>query len=344
MKESIRRIQQESYSEYLLEMAKRMEVLNLSVECMKTYKEYAFFTLHARNGLCWYHEGIVEKSSSLLLELCLNGVIEVDVKTRRVVRVDEKKVKGITHNQVLDLRDDGERWEGDVLNDQPCGWGVLYDSENRMVYEGFMIGEAYVCYGTRYYSDIQRVEYEGQWCEGKRWGRGVQYDRSGNTVFEGEWLNDEPLRKRVVVSEEHLFLHNRVEELIVSNNTCNGREWTSFDVSLLINLRLFEVEDDCFENVKEVKLIELHRLESVVIGKRCFTQHKNDWSGYDPTRHFYLRNCKRVRELKMGCGSFFDYFVCEIDNLPSLEVIEMGKLNESSINFLHASLELKGVP
>ena len=45
MKESIRRIQQEGHSEYLLEIAKRREVLNLSVECMKTYKEHAFFTL-----------------------------------------------------------------------------------------------------------------------------------------------------------------------------------------------------------------------------------------------------------------------------------------------------------
>ena len=41
---------------------------------------------------------------------------------------------GIEHAQVLDLSDDGERWEGDVLNNQPYGWGVLYDSENRMVY------------------------------------------------------------------------------------------------------------------------------------------------------------------------------------------------------------------
>ena len=86
MKESISRIQQESHSESLLKLVKRIDNMSLGVEYMKTYKEYAFFTLHARNGLCWYHEGIVEKSSSLLLELCLNGVIEVDVKTRRVER------------------------------------------------------------------------------------------------------------------------------------------------------------------------------------------------------------------------------------------------------------------
>ena len=48
-----------------------------------------------------------------------------------------------------------------------------------------------------------------------------------------------------------------------------------------------------------------------------------------------------MRELKIGWYSFSDYSVCEIENVPSLEVIEMGELNEDSYNFCHASLELK---
>ena len=100
------------------------------------------------------------------------------------------------------------------------------------------------------------------------------------------------------------------------------------------------IGDECFENVKEVKLIGLNRLERVVIGKNCFTKNKNS-CGNDPDRHFYLKNCERVRELKMGRYSFSDYSVCEIENVPSLEVIEMGELNERSYNFFYASLELK---
>ena len=69
----------------------------------------------------------------------------------QLLKVNGEDVNGIEHNRVLDLSDDGERWEGDVLDNQPYGWGVLYDSENRMVYEGFRIGEVNVCYGRSYY-------------------------------------------------------------------------------------------------------------------------------------------------------------------------------------------------
>ena len=90
--------------------------------------------------------------------------------------------------------------------------------------------------------------------------------------------------------------------------------------------------------MEEVKLIGLGALESVSIGENCFTKHKYD---YNPTRHFYLKNCERLTELKIGCWSFSDYSVCEIENLPSLEVIEMGELHKGSGNFKHGSLELK---
>ena len=294
-----------------------------------------------KKDMYWYYEGLLEKSQSVVKELCLDRVIEVDIASHTLLRVNGEEVSEIEHAQVLDLSDDGERWEGDVLNNQPYGWGVLLDSENRMVYEGFRIGEVNVCYGRSYYPDLQKVEYEGEICEGQRWGRGIQYDRNGKTVIDGEWINNEHLSKRVVLNEENQLLHNRIEELIVESNSCNGMEWNALDLSFISHLRLLEVGDECFENVDEVKLIDLSKLERVVIGKNSFTKKKNSWPSYDASRRFYLKNCERLRELKMGCWSFNDYSVCEIKNVPSLEVIEMGKLNERSYNFRYASLELK---
>ena len=201
------------------------EVLNPLVKILE-YQEYCdwilkknvkdtYLVLH-KNGLCWYHEGLVEKFPSIVVEFCLNGVIEVDAVSRTLIRVNGEDVKGIEHDQVLDLSDEGERWEGDVFNNQPYGWGVYYDSENRMVYEGFRIEDMNVCYGTKYYSDVQKVEYKGGICEGKRWGRGTLFDRTGKTVFDGEWMNDDNMiEKRVVLNEENQLLHSHIEELFV---------------------------------------------------------------------------------------------------------------------------------
>ena len=128
-----------------------------------------------------------------------------------------------------------------------------------------------------------------------------------------------------------------VEVMIVDNNACNDKCYYQLDLSSLTNLKVFEVGDYSFSFVNEVKLIGLSQLERVMIGKHSFRRG----TSYDPNCHFYLKNCERLRELKIGRYSFSDYSVCEIENVPSLEVIEMGELNEWSRNFSCASLELK---
>ena len=137
-------------------------------------------------------------------------------------------------------------------------------------------------------------------------------------------------------------MSSHVEVMIVDNNACNDKCLTALVLSSFSNLKVFDVGDYSFAFVDEVKLIGMNQLERVVIGKNSFTKEKNVWLlTHDPSRHFYLKNCERLRELKIGCYSFSDYSVCEIENVPSLEVIEIGELNDDSYNFRYASLELK---
>ena len=107
-------------------------------------------------------------------------------------------------------------------------------------------------------------------------------------------------------------------------------------------LQVFEVGNHCFANVKELQLVGMSELKTVVIGENSFTNEKNDW-GNDSERHFYLKNCPKVKELKMGRYSFSDYSVIEIANVDNLEVIEIGDLNATSYNFYSASLRLQSV-
>ena len=159
----------------------------------------------------------------------------------------------------------------------------------------------------------------------------------------GKMKEEMDVRKKPVTISGVYDLENvsaGVGVLVVDSGCCNDSGLRVLDFSRFRNLREVRVGNECFRSVKEVKLIGLKQLERVVIGKQCFYEY-NNWDYQGPDGHFHLKNCERVRELKMGHHSFSDYSVCEIENVPSLEVIEMGELNGDGYNFYHASLELK---
>ena len=149
-------------------------------------------------------------------------------------------------------------------------------------------------------------------------------------------------KRRVVVKNKAdwmgLFeVPESVEAIEVESYCCNEEDLKEVDLRRFVSLKELIVGNGCFENVEEVKLIGLSELEKVVIGEFCFRKN----SDYNPNRHFYLKNCERLKRLKTDRYSFSDYSVCEIENLPSLKGIEMGYLNGDGYSFYHASLELK---
>ena len=266
-----------------------------------------------------------------IVEMNKERVVIGDTQSHHLLRVNDEDVSGIQHNVVLDMKEKGERWEGDVLNNKPYGWGVLYDSENRKMYEGFRVGEVNVCYGRSYYPETQKVEYEGEWCEGNRMGDGVLYDRNEVVIHEGEWVNNRPLSIRVELTDKNPVLHNRVEELIVKDKSCNGKEWKSLDLSLLSKLKKLTVGDECFNEVETVKLNGLKELESVVVGKESFEFQGNRKTSFE------LKDCEKVKELIIGEESFNLFGKFSLENTPSMERIIM-----KGSNFYWASCRFHG--
>ena len=130
-----------------------------------------------------------------------------------------------------------------------------------------------------------------------------------------------------------------VEEINIENAKCLGKD-DRLDLSRYVNLRNVTVGTYCYYFQEVFNFTGLNTLESVVIGENSFTKRYNT-GGYDPNRHFYLKDCENLKELKFGLYAFSDFAVCEIENLPSLEVIEIGELGFWSYNFWNASLELK---
>ena len=139
---------------------------------------------------------------------------------------------------------------------------------------------------------------------------------------------------------ELMSLDSSVTQIIIDNGV-GEPSFTVLDLTRFTQLRSLEIGYHCLSYVTKVNMIGLSELESVEIGMNSFTKKKNS-STNDPNRHSYLKNCPKIKSLKVGRYSFSDYTVIEIENC-GLEVIETGELNEKSWNFYWASLELKSI-
>ena len=124
-----------------------------------------------------------------------------------------------------------------------------------------------------------------------------------------------------------------VTELVVGDGKCNVI--SSFDLSIYTELRSISIGNECFENVNELHIEGLSKLESVSIGMNSFTHNKNS-CGDNKNRKFYLKNCPMLKEMRIGRYSFSDYTYSYVENLESLELIEYGDVSENSYNFYYA--------
>ena len=121
---------------------------------------------------------------------------------------------------------------------------------------------------------------------------------------------------------------------MIGDYKCDESGITELNLTKYRNLKSVTIGDNSFPYVSELKIVGMEELESVEIGASSFSLSEG---------HFYLKNCPKLKSLNMGCYSFSDYSVFEIENVNALEVIEMGELNEVSYNFRYASLVLKSI-
>ena len=127
------------------------------------------------------------------------------------------------------------------------------------------------------------------------------------------------------------------ETIIVADGSCNNEDGvTELDLSRFENLTSLIVGDYCFEYVTTMNVVEMGNLESIRIGMYSFNSHEEaDYS-------FSVKNCSSFKELRIAPDSFGNWNYTEFENLPSLEVIQIGYMHSyDGSNFDSASLELK---
>ena len=186
----------------------------------------------------------------------------------------------IKKNVIHVISEDGSRWEGDLLNNQPYGFGNVYDGEGSRIYSGFMFKGRKIGFGIEYFADTHTVDYCGTFWNNKRHGRGSTYDRNGKHLYEGDWsfgLNDCEKESIVIddFSEKDFTLCLFVKELIINNYCFNNwqgdltisnypylekivikknslKSVSSLKIANNENLKTIETEDDAFYDVKTV--------------------------------------------------------------------------------------------
>ena len=284
--------------------------------------KYYRFGYSGCNYLC------INRSVYTQSELLPNGIIrEIQCdKDDKWMKVRERKkeneewneidLDGLKHHDIIDLNENGDRWEGDSLNGSPFGYGCIYNSENQLIYSGFIYEGLKVCYGIEVYGDVSLVEYVGGYYNGMRYGNGKLYDKKNELIYEGEWYMNNPLETSSVKIDRELKeedIHFGLEEL--------------------------EIGDDCLDNIECFKLIGYDRLKKLILHKNrimrmnCFciedcnelvnielfdNYGKDDYNedeivdnnvddNSESHRVFKIINCKSIKELNVS-NNWFPFF------------------------------------
>ena len=246
-----------------------------------------------------------------------NRVIVADLKNGRLEVYENKVLVSFSGTQeIIDLNTNGRRWEGNVKDRKPYGYGVIYDEEGRKVFEGFMINESKTCYGIEYCIDIERMKYEGCYYNNNRFGNGILYDRNGVVDYEGIWKNNQPYSS----SFDGRTIDNHTESIVIPIKSFNETELFILP-PFIQSLKQIVIRDACLGMIRSFELEGLIELKSVEIGQYCFRISDSERSD----GICRIVNCPKLKSIQTGDWLFHDYHSFELNNLFSLQSIDIGK-------------------
>ena len=243
---------------FVFSIVEIIEVFNICFDFMKLSKSIIKYYPSGLNGLNWLK---VNGNKYYQCEELENGMIreiECDIE-EKWMKVRERKeeseywneidLDGLKHHDIIDLNENGDRWEGDSLQHNPFGYGCLYNSENQLIYSGFIFEGLKVCYGVEMYGDVGLVEYEGEFYKGMRYSNGNLYDKKNELIYKGEWYMNNPMNERRLEINGELKeedIHFGLEEIIF-DNLCKS-----------------DVNRMCFVNYPRLKRLVFHKISMSV--------------------------------------------------------------------------------
>ena len=209
----------------------------------------------------------------------------------------------------------GKKWEGGLRENQPFGYGVLYNDSGKKEYEGYLYKQMKVGYGIEFFRDSEAVLYDGCFYNNRRHGFGVLFNQDGSTEYEGYWRKgrrDTPSFNGAIVDSPETKIH------IPDDSFCNV---VFFELMYwLHSLRELVVGRDCFAQTRIFLLDGLSQLERVEVGERSFS------SGLTERTDGICRiiKCPHLKSVLFKDSSFADYSIFDLESLPSLQSLHLG--------------------
>ena len=123
------------------------------------------------------------------------------------------------------------------------------------------------------------------------------------------------MTSKVIVkcNKDFVLLDENVEGIEVKNGMCNNEVFEEWEMNEYVRLRELIVGDECFQFVKDLKIMGLNALEKVEIGKECFCKVSGGV--------FEMRDCEKLKSVKIGDGSFVGVMSVVFESECCVEVI-----------------------
>ena len=268
--------------------------------------------------------------------------------------------------EIVDSKTKKVIYRGDLDKDgKRRGRGFMFDSQSgELVLEGFWTNDS-LRKIIRLFEGEKMTEFKENGDNMDAFQRhpvyvgGYKYNKSSNICFRhgrGYTINSEGIassegRWEKGIEVESMYLINgwyRVEENPLSISTETTTIYIpayEFQYNDFLNLNQYKkvieirIEEYNFCNANRFKLDEIDTLEELEIGRNCFF-NSNISNQLNYT--FSITDCCNLRSIIIGSFSF-KLFGSEfrLSNLPSLEILKIGVIGDSSANFIRSNFVVK---
>ena len=123
-------------------------------------------------------------------------------------------------------------------------------------------------------------------------------------------------KSKVLVIKSAKDLQTRrsgIEEIQMNAGACNDPSIIEWNLSLLVELRVLCIGDNCVQFVSELKLVGFVKLETVKIGLHCF-------SGVS-SGSFEVSGCTQLKSVNVGSGSCVNWTTFTMKDCEAVEEV-----------------------